>query len=320
MILEALETRYYGPWPGTVVSTADPERRGRVKIRVPQVYGATTEVEFIPDEDLPWALPCMPAHEFHVAFEVGDGVWVKFWGGSASEPVWFGQFLGVGDAPSEFISSYTPEPQTRIFRTNNGHVIEMRWVDGQEKIRIVTAGGSEFNMKDSPAEGGPLIEAFTPDQFKMSLDEQLKKASLSTPGQRSVELDDTANIATLKDATQKVELAAATLTVFSPNPVIISSTSTLALTATAAFILSALATFVLTAVGLLTLTGAGVAIVTTAGLVSIGVVGAKKKLVHEDFFGVYNNHTHPDPVTGNTGVPSTLGVVGTHTTNNTEAN
>ena len=138
-----------GMWPGVVVSTADPLRAARVKVRVPQVYGdSDSSDEFIPDADLPWARPALPAHDYHAGFEVGDGVWVSFWGGTASEPIWHGQFLGDGDAPDEFVSSYTPGPKTRIIRTSNGHLIEMRWVEGQEQIRLVTAGQAKVEIVD----------------------------------------------------------------------------------------------------------------------------------------------------------------------------
>ena len=41
------------------------------------------------------------------------------------------------------------------------------------------------------------------------------------------------------------------------------------------------------------------------GDVEIGGVGAQK-LVNESFLGVYNGHTHTDPISGSTGIPSAL--------------
>ena len=165
-------TSLAGPWPGVVVSNEDPLKRGHLQVRVAQLHGDPVEEdEFIPDEDLPWAKPAFPAHDLHV-LEPGDGVWIEFWGGVRHYPVWRGQYLGLDDAPSEFSSAYTPTPKTRIIYTANGHRIELRWVDGEEQIRVVTAGGIEFNLKDAQALGGPLIEMFTPGQRKLVLDDQ----------------------------------------------------------------------------------------------------------------------------------------------------
>lgn len=183
-----VRAEWFGMWPGTVVDVNDPDKRGKIRVRVPQIYGATTESEFIPDNMLPWARPSFSAHDLSVP-DVGDGVWVSFWDGHSWKPRWHGQFLGADDAPEEFTSSYTPGPKTRIIRTTTGHIIEMRWVDGEEKIRIVTAGGSELNMKDAAAEGGPLIEAFTVGGYKMSLDENQQSIKLETPAQ-NIEIDE----------------------------------------------------------------------------------------------------------------------------------
>lgn len=181
--------QWFGPWPGIVVDTKDPLKLGRIRARVAAVYGEDGGPEFISDTQLPWARPAFPAHDLHVP-DVGDQVIVEFYGGWSWNPMWKGQSPGTGDPPDEWISAYTPEPKTRIIRTTNGHIIEMRWVDGEEKIRVVTAGGAEFNMKDADAEGGPLIELFLPGDRRITVDDKQQLIRLKTPTQTIEMLDE----------------------------------------------------------------------------------------------------------------------------------
>jgi hypothetical protein len=68
-----------GIYRGIVVATADPRRRGRLKIEVPDVPGSSTL----------WALPCVPAGS-RARPAVGAMVWVMFERGDPSVPVWLG--------------------------------------------------------------------------------------------------------------------------------------------------------------------------------------------------------------------------------------
>lgn len=303
-----------GPFPGTVVSTADPLKRGRVRVRAPQVYGADElEDDYIPDAELPWARPTLPTHDFHVGFAVGDGVWITFWGESPCEPVLLGQFIGDGDAPPEFLSSYTPDPRTRILRTTNGHSIEMRWVDGQERMTIKTAAGVEIEMLDAPTLGGVKLTARTPNGRRMMLDDLLQKVTLETPTQTII-MDDLVGAIQVTTPGEVSVTAGGPVTVtggasetktFSAGPGV-GTYLTLALTALTAMGLSAL-TLSATAVGVLTLTGATVVIV-SATAINIGTIGAYRRLLDERFATLYDGHVHPDPLSGVTGPPTTLAV------------
>jgi hypothetical protein len=64
---------------GIVVSTADPQRRGRLKVEVPDVPGSSAV----------WALPCVPAGS-RARPAVGAMAWVMFERGDPSAPVWLG--------------------------------------------------------------------------------------------------------------------------------------------------------------------------------------------------------------------------------------
>jgi phage baseplate assembly protein gpV len=137
--------RWQGLRPGKVVSAADPERRGRVRVRVPEVYGADEEEERVPDDALPWAMPCFP---FAWAPEQGSQVWVAFWQGSEEYPVWLGGWYAEGEAPAEFASSYVPEPTAYVVKTPNGHKVELRWTPGQEKVTVQSAAGLKVELDD----------------------------------------------------------------------------------------------------------------------------------------------------------------------------
>jgi hypothetical protein len=43
--------RFYGKYRGMVADVTDPDALGRIKVQVPEVYGAVVS---------PWALPCAP--------------------------------------------------------------------------------------------------------------------------------------------------------------------------------------------------------------------------------------------------------------------
>src|SRR3546814_1473831 len=84
-----------GTYGGIVEKVNDPEKLGRVKVRVPHVYGATGGgTGFIGTNDIPWALPAgMPAGGssnsggFSHLPEPGDHVWVRFLDGQPEKPI-----------------------------------------------------------------------------------------------------------------------------------------------------------------------------------------------------------------------------------------
>lgn len=337
-------TDWLGMWPGVVVSTEDPQKLGRVRVRVPQVFGdPDNETDFVPDLDLPWAIPILPVHDYHAAFEPGDGVWVSFWGGNPTFPMWHGQFLGTGDAPAEFVSSYTPTPKTRIMRTTNGHIIEMRWVEGQEKISLRAASGSTIEMLDSPAEGGVKILAQTPGLRKMELSDfpALSRVAIETPTQRIEAIDTPTPVVNINGAGAVNVVGTGAVTVQgqglalnstggAPTTMVGGGTLTSTFTGNAIYtFLGTLAYAVtlaltLASAGLLTISGGtGIAILTSAGLVSLGMAGLKFKLVDTRFLAFFDAHTHivttAPGVTGAPQVPS-VPLVAVLSTTNTEAN
>ena len=70
---EHRRTHFYGKHRGVVTDADDPEKIGRIKARVPAVYG---------DEESQWCLPAVPfagaKHGLLLLPKVGDGVWIEF--------------------------------------------------------------------------------------------------------------------------------------------------------------------------------------------------------------------------------------------------
>lgn len=331
---------WHGLYPGTVVSTDDPDRGGRVRVRVPQVYGDQTEDEYVPDEQLPWARPCYPStgsqHGEAWAPEKDAAVFVTFWGGDPERPVIVGGWYppkasGGTKIPTEFSSSYEGgAPRTRIIKTENGHVFEMRWKAGQEHVYIRTAGGSILDLVDAPALGGPKIVATLPSGRTMGIDDKLQRAFVQTPTQ-SVIIDDALGAINATSPTQinavvgptSVALTPTTATVTAPA-VNVTATGVATITATSLsivtgvggftlpFVLTALAltinclAFILNAAGVLTMTATGVASFFGSAVLLGSVAGTKRRLIDERFFTNpgpqnYPSHTH-DGVTPGGGV------------------
>jgi uncharacterized protein involved in type VI secretion and phage assembly len=129
-----LERRRWGKYRGFVDDNADPDLRGRLKLRVPSVYGL---------EVSDWALPCVPfggapGHGLYLLPEKDDMVWVEFEEGDIDRPIWSG-----GAWPPE---SEVPEPGRRTLLTPKGHRIELVDVDDEEAVIVTHAGGAKLEI------------------------------------------------------------------------------------------------------------------------------------------------------------------------------
>lgn len=85
-----------GLYGGLVEDNRDPEKLGRLKVRVPHIFGVTGSVfGAVTTNDLPWALPKgLPSGLTQQSGgadwlpEIGDPVWVMFLDGEPEKPVW----------------------------------------------------------------------------------------------------------------------------------------------------------------------------------------------------------------------------------------
>ena len=146
----------FGTYSGVIESTKDPEKRGRMKVRVPVVYGPAEGS--IPTSDLPWALPSgLPAGGSSDSGgidwlpEIGDQVWVRFLDGEPEKPIWEWALQNSKQAKDYPFRSYEGS-------TPNRHALLSRYGQSMEiseaGITLVTSKGYSIQMIDSGT--GPL--------------------------------------------------------------------------------------------------------------------------------------------------------------------
>lgn len=102
------ESKYYGLYQGVVTNIQDPEQRGRIKVKCPDVLGGSTQSAW-----------CDPVVE--VAYDgggdfcipsVGETVWLQFIAGDANRPVYMGGWWSKSKTPLG--TNYTNIDQVRI--------------------------------------------------------------------------------------------------------------------------------------------------------------------------------------------------------------
>ena len=87
--------KYYGIYQGIVTSNADPEKRGRIRVKCPEVLGGETQSA--------WCDPVVP-----VAYDNGgdfciptkdEAVWIQFIAGDVNRPVYLGGWWSEKKTP-----------------------------------------------------------------------------------------------------------------------------------------------------------------------------------------------------------------------------
>lgn len=148
-LVQKVENRFYGKYRGFVVENADPEKLGRLKVRVPSVLGNEVVTG--------WAMPCTPYggdrdQGFLFIPEVGAGVWIEFEEGDLEFPIWVGTFWSKPDGESELpkVNDAIQDPPTqKIIKTKKGHTIQLEDADGKEKITIKHKDNSFFSIDEN---------------------------------------------------------------------------------------------------------------------------------------------------------------------------
>ncbi|MFG6080217.1 phage baseplate assembly protein V [Paracoccus litorisediminis] len=154
LIGEAGRATFWGKYAGIVTNRDDPKSIGRLRARVPEVFGM--------DQEAGWALPCLPwgggkNRGFYALPEVGDTVWIEFEAGDPMRPIWTGTFWGAPESSGgqddlgTETGAETPEgpdgpakPGLYILRTKSGHVVSLD--DDGGLIVIAEASGAEIRI------------------------------------------------------------------------------------------------------------------------------------------------------------------------------
>lgn len=137
--------QYYGKYRALVGDNADPESRGRIRVKVPSVLGTALSG---------WAEPCLPYGGlkdvgFFSVPPVDAQVWVEFEEGNVSRPIWTGTAWQVSSDIPEDAGSKVPD--LRVLKTRSGHMLLFDDTDDAEVVRLVHASQAEIRIDEKGA-------------------------------------------------------------------------------------------------------------------------------------------------------------------------
>lgn len=193
---------------GLVEDRNDPEKLGRVKVRVHNVHGNTVEA---PTTDLPWAVVLMPGYSASLnrvgvsatGLQVGSTV-VGFFldGNNTTMPVVFGvlpakddmsllameqqsiQKTQTGPEPaSAYRSKY---PFNKVFQSESGHVIEIDDTPNFERTHTYHKSGTYTEINQE----GRRVEKIVGDDFEIVI----KNKTIYIQGNVNMKVDGNVNV------------------------------------------------------------------------------------------------------------------------------
>lgn len=132
--------KYFGKYRGFVADNQDPQRRARIRLRIPSVLG---------EQLTSWALPCLPFggmadQGLFAVPEVDAQVWVEFEEGNLSSPIWTGTFWQEQQAAPVELSSDVPDQ--RAFKTPAGHSLTFVDQADEESTTLSHPKGSSVTL------------------------------------------------------------------------------------------------------------------------------------------------------------------------------
>jgi uncharacterized protein involved in type VI secretion and phage assembly len=200
-LTEQSQTRYYGKYRGYVANNRDDEKRGRLRLTVPEVLGDTVTG---------WALPCLPFggladQGLFMIPEVDSAVWVEFEAGDLNRPIWTGVFWRQSsDVPSE---AQKDEPTTRVLKTPSGHILQFDDAAGEEKFVLHHPAEAEMTIDEQGS-----ITLTDGGGSTVTMDASAGKLALEDSNGNSITMDATGIKIKDKNGNQ-IELAAAGITI-----------------------------------------------------------------------------------------------------------
>lgn len=149
---EQNRSRFYGKYRGVVSDVNDPEKIGRIRVKVPEV---------LDDVESPWALPCAPYSGNGVGAytvpSVGAGVWIEFEAGDPARPIWTGCWWGKNQLPKNE-QGIEAKPAIKIIRTEKGMMVAMD--DDNQIISVSDKNGNNI-LKIEVTSGKITVEGST---------------------------------------------------------------------------------------------------------------------------------------------------------------
>jgi uncharacterized protein involved in type VI secretion and phage assembly len=144
---DGLGGRWYGVYPALVSDLADPDKQGRVKVKLPwspdtagDEYAAWARIATLMGGSKrgSWFIP-----------DVNDEVLVVFEGGDPRRPYVIGGLWNGSDAPPESMDR-AQKNYKKVLRSRNGVKVTLDDKDGQESFIAETPGGQKVTLKDGP--------------------------------------------------------------------------------------------------------------------------------------------------------------------------
>lgn len=201
------ESKIYGVVAGIVVNNKDPDKMGRVKVKIPRISG---------DEESNWAriVSFMGGKERGGFFlpELDDEVLVAFEYGDINMPYIIGSLWNGIDKPPE--NNSNGKNDIRIIKSRSGHIIKLDDTENNEKIEIADKTGKNIVILDTKKNTISIksdkdIELSAPNgKISLEAKEIQTKSSASTKIEAmgiQIKSDTTTKI----EATAKMEIKAA---------------------------------------------------------------------------------------------------------------
>lgn len=139
--------RYYSSYPGIVIDNNDPEKRGRVKLKIPTIFGSNY-IHPVWAEPMDNRLAGKNTGEFFPPY-VGDVVEVMFEYGDSSQPKYKGGYHAIDELDDVFKGSY---PNIRGWSFKSGQQVIIDETKDKEKIFIKGPDGTILTI-DSNKDG-----------------------------------------------------------------------------------------------------------------------------------------------------------------------
>lgn len=190
--------KYYGKYSGTVADNSEPDALGRIKVKVPSVFGEASVVR---------ARPCLPYGHFFLP-PPGTQVWVEFEAGNPGYPIWAGVWYPEGTTPPE--AQDTPQTE-RVVHTPFGHTLHLSDKDGEEKITLRHGAHAFLALAK---DGSALLS--NNKGANLFLDADGKAATLQNAAGHLITMGENAILIAGKDGAA-VEIKGDTVTVMAPK-------------------------------------------------------------------------------------------------------
>lgn len=199
---DSMNRRIYGVSVGIVTNVDDPEKLGRVKLKLP-LRECENETDWVRIVSL------MAASDLGAFFlpEVNDEVLVAFNEGNVREPFVIGVLWNPQAKPPEY--TVGDKVNMRKLKTRSGHEIIFTEESGKEKIEILTPGGHSLTMddeakkielKDTSGNNNVLIEGQS-NKISINSDQKIVLKANSS----SVEIDKSGGITVKSSGSIKIE-------------------------------------------------------------------------------------------------------------------